>query len=86
MYTINDAYIEAMNEGAHNLRAPVDRSRGQIDNIISICQTIQDKTGKEIIFDNTYSNHYKLIIDDRELEFTVYKDVINALNLILLFL
>lgn len=86
MYTINDAYIEAMNEGAHNLRAPVDRSRGQIDNILSLCQDIKDKTGKEISFDNTYSNHYKLIIDDQGYEFNVYRDVINALNLLLLFL
>ena len=86
MYTINDAYIEAMNEGAHNLRAPFDRSKGQIDNILSLCQDIKDKTGKEISFDNTYSNHYKLIIDDQGYEFNVYRDVINALNLLLLFL
>lgn len=86
MFTINDAYINAMNEGAHNLRAPVDRSRGQIDSIIALCETIQEKTGKEVTFDNTYSNHYKISIDNSEYEFTVYRDVINALNLILLFI
>lgn len=86
MFTINDAYINAMNEGAHNLRAPIDRSRGQIDNILALCETIQEKTGKEVTFDNTYSNHYKISIDNNEYEFTVYRDVINALNLILLFI
>ena len=86
MFTINDAYINAMNEGAHNLRAPIDRSRGQIDNILALCETIQEKTDKEVTFDNTYSNHYKISIDNSEYEFTVYRDVINALNLILLFI
>lgn len=85
MFNINDAFIEALNED-HIIRTPYDRSRGQIDNIISLCNEIKDKTNKDIIFDNSYSNHYKLIIDDKEFTFTVYKDVINTLNMILLFI
>lgn len=31
-------------------------------------------------FDNTYPNHYKLIVWGKEFEFSTYNDVINALE------
>lgn len=67
----------------HTLRAPYDRSKGQIDQIISLCDECKNKLGKEIVFDNTWANHYKLIVDGNEFEFSMYKDVINALKLLL---
>lgn len=85
MYNINDAYINVLNED-HNIRAPYDRSRGQIDNILNLCDTISEKIGRTITFDNTYSNHYRLNIDDKNYEFGVYRDVINALEILISFI
>ena len=70
----------------HNLREPYDRSRGQVEDIIKLCDIIYEKTGKKISFDNEYANHYKLTLDNKEYTFTVYRDVIAALNLIVEFI
>ena len=67
----------------HNLKEPYDRSRGQIKQITDLCDAIYEKTGKEIIFDNTRGfNHYVLIIDGEEYDFNIYRDVIAALTII----
>ena len=67
----------------HNLRPPYDRSKGQIQQIVDLIDNIKEITGKEIQFDNTWSNHYKLMFNDEIYEFNIYKDVINALKLII---
>ena len=72
-----------------------DKQRGKFHTILTFY--IENKTiyleltpqstkpwyGKEIVFDNTWANHYKLIVDGNEFEFSMYKDVINALKLLL---
>lgn len=84
-FNIQDATIQALlsklNE--HTIKEPYDRSKGQIGQIIELCKMYNEKTGKNLDFDNTIANHYKLILDGAEFEFTMYKDVINALKFIL---
>lgn len=68
----------------HNLKEPYDRSRGQIGQIVQLCDEIKQKTGKEITFDNSRGfNHYILIVDGVEYDFNLYRDVIAALKIIL---
>ena len=84
-FNIQDATIQAitgtLNE--HTLKQPYDRSKGQIDQIVALCEECKSKLGIDITFDNTWSNHYKLTANENEFEFTMYKDVINALKLLL---
>lgn len=84
-FNIQDATVQAISNtlNEHNLRTPYDRSKGQINQIITLCDEYTSKTGKSIDFDNTWANHYKLILDGNEFEFTMYRDVINALRLLL---
>lgn len=72
-----------LKEIEHNIKEPYDRSKGQIKQIIDLCDLINKKTGKEIKFDNTRGwNHYVLIMDGIEYDFNIYRDVIAALKLI----
>jgi len=67
----------------HNLKEPYDRSKGQIKQIIDLCDAISAKTGKEITFDNSRGfNHYILVMDGEEYDFNLYRDVIAALTII----
>ncbi len=71
----------------HSIKEPYDRSRGQIKQITDLCDTIYQKTGKEITFDNTKGfNHYVLVIDGEEYDFNLYRDVIAALNILIKFI
>lgn len=86
-FNIQEATVQALTETLneeHNIRPPYDRSKGQIEQIISLCKQYADKTSNSIDFDNTWSNHYKLIVNDKGFEFNTYRDVIKALNLMLL--
>ena len=47
--------------------------------IDTILELIKDS---DIKFDNTNPNHYKLIMNNKEFEFTTYNDVINATKLL----
>ena len=47
----------------------------KIDTILALCSSLN------LIFDNTYANHYKLIVKEQEYEFLTYDDVISALRL-----
>lgn len=68
----------------NNIKEPYDRSKGQIKEILDLCNSIKEKTGKEISFDNTKGfNHYILFLDGNEYDFNLYRDVIAALKLIL---
>ena len=71
----------------HNIKEPYDRSKGQIKQITDLCNLIKEKTGKEIIFDNTRGwNHYVLVMDGIEYDFNIYRDVIAALELLVKFI
>lgn len=71
----------------HNLRtprntAPVDE---KINKILSLCEEVSSRTGRDVTFDNTWSNHYTLIIDGQKFVFGTYGSVIDALELVLVF-
>ena len=79
---IQDATAKELAE--HEIREPYDRSRGQIQQVLDLCEQYKNKYNKEITFSNTWANHYKLTVNEQDFEFTVYKDVINALKLALI--
>jgi len=68
----------------HNLKRGFQSNvNSQIDEIVALLDEISSK-GLELIFDNTATNHYKLIDSNgKEYEFSLYKDVKNCLLLIL---
>ena len=74
--------IKELNE--HEIREPYDRSKGQIKQVVDLCNAYSEKTGNEITFSNAYANHYTLTVNGEVFEFNIYRDVINALKLALL--
>lgn len=75
--------IHVINEIEHSIREPYDRSKGQVKVIIDLCEKIKEKTGKEISFDNTRGwNQYVLTLDGAEYVFSLYSNVIAALELL----
>ena len=76
--------IKVMNEIEHTIREPYDRSKGQVKKIIDLCDEVERKTGKQISFDNHRGfNHYILTLDGTEYDFSLYSNVIAALELLL---
>lgn len=55
----------------------------QLDEIIKLIDEVSSKTGLTIQFDNSIGNHYKLIVNGKEYEFNLYRDLRNALLLML---
>lgn len=78
---IDEVKSRSLNED-HNIKSPYDRSKGQVSLIIELCDSLSEQTGKQISFDNTWANHYKLTVDNSVFSFTTYKDLINALEII----
>ena len=73
-----------LTEIEHNVRRGFRSDiNAQLDEIISLIDQVRDKTGLDIIFDNSIANHYKLILNGKEYEFNLYRDLKNALLLIL---
>ena len=73
-----------LTEIEHNVRRGFRSDiNAQLDEIISLIDQVKDKTGLDIIFDNSIANHYKLIVNGKEYEFNLYRDLKNALLLIL---
>lgn len=82
---LQEATIKAISED-HNIRAPYDRSKGQVSQIIELCNEINKRSGTEVFFDNNYANHYKILIGEQEFAFNTYRDVINSLKILLMFI
>lgn len=73
-----------LTEIEHNIRRGFRSDiNSQLDEIISLIDQVKDKTGLDIMFDNSIANHYKLILNGKEYEFNLYRDLKNALLLIL---
>ena len=66
------------------LRRPkVNRIIDEKLSTIAVLMTyLENIYGINLTFDNNYSNHYKLIIRDKVMNFSTYNDVINALRLL----
>ena len=77
----NRKLIDSLNE-EHSIRPRYDRSRGQIDKIIQLCDEVSKKINTEISFSNQAGNHYILDIDGVTYDFNLYRDVIQALELL----
>jgi hypothetical protein len=72
----------------HNLRtprnvAPVDE---KINRVLSLCEEVSSRTGKDISFDNTWTNHFTLSVDGQKFIFNTYSSVVDALELLLVFI
>lgn len=73
-----------LNEIEHNIRRGFRSDvNAQLDEIVELIDKVRDKTGLEIMFDNSIGNHYKLIVNGKEYEFNLYRDLKNALLLML---
>ncbi len=59
------------------------RSASDIQQIRERINYIQLMFDLDITFDNTITNRYKLIVDDKESIFTTYRDVIHALDFVI---
>lgn len=78
-----DKLTSKVNESNHMVREPYDRSKGQIQQIIDLCDSIESKTGENIVFDNTRGfNHYVLIYKGETYDFNLYRDAIAALKML----
>ena len=55
----------------------------QIDEIIKTIEKVEKKFNVKIMFDNTRANKYTLTINDNNYSFSLYRDVLNALNMLL---
>lgn len=64
----------------HNIRTEYRNNtiKEKVDTIINLISEINEN----IIFDNTIVNHFKLIVNNEELIFHTYPEVINALRLV----
>ena len=54
----------------------------QLDEIESLIEKVRDK-GIDVDFDNSYPNHYKLVVNNQEYEFNLYRDIKNTLLIVL---
>lgn len=66
-----------------NLILKEKQTYDKVNIIKDLLNYIQSNYDIDITFDNRITNHYKLIVFDKTLEFNNYNDVINALNLLI---
>lgn len=66
-----------------NLILKEKQTYDKVNIIKDLLNYIQLNYDIDITFDNRITNHYKLIVFDKTLEFNNYNDVINALNLLI---
>ncbi len=64
----------------HNIRT--EYRNNSIKEKVNIIINLISEINENIIFDNTIVNHFKLIINNKELIFHTYPEVINALKLV----
>ena len=64
----------------HNIRTEYINNtiKEKVNTIINLINELNEN----IIFDNTTVNHFKLIVNNKELIFYTYPEVINALKLV----
>jgi hypothetical protein len=75
---------EILNEIDHTIRRGYRRDvNAQLDKIVELIDKINETKGVEIVFDNSVNNRYTLVLNGKVYEFNLYRDIINALTLIL---
>lgn len=80
---IGSEIINKINE-EHSIRRGFNsKVNAQLDEIIELLDRVKNEKGTELRFDNSIPNHYKLELNGDIFEFSLYRDVRNALLLML---
>lgn len=80
---IGSEIINKINE-EHSIRRGFNsKVNAQLDEIIELLDRVKNEKGIELRFDNSIPNHYKLELNGDIFEFSLYRDVRNALLLML---
>lgn len=80
---IGSEIINKINE-EHSIRRGFNsKVNAQLDEIIELLDRVKNEKGIELRFDNSIPNHYKLELNGDIFEFSLYRDVKNALLLML---
>lgn len=80
---IGSEIINKINE-EHSIRRGFNsKVNAQLDEIIELLDRVKNEKGAELRFDNSIPNHYKLELNGDIFEFSLYRDVKNALLLML---
>lgn len=81
---IGSEIINKINE-EHSIRRGFNsKVNAQLDEIIELLDRVKNEKGIELRFDNSIPNHYKLELNGDIFEFSLYRDVKNALLLMLM--
>ena len=81
---IGSEIINKINE-EHSIRRGFNsKVNAQLDEIIELLDRVKNEKGIELRFDNSIPNHYKLELNGDIFEFSLYRDVKNALLLMLI--
>lgn len=80
---IGSEIINKINE-EHSIRRGFNsKVNAQLDEIIELLDRVKNEKGIELRFDNSIPNHYKIELNGDVFEFSLYRDVRNALLLML---
>lgn len=80
---IGSEIINKINE-EHSIRRGFNsKVNAQLDEIIELLDRVKNEKGIELRFDNSIPNHYKIELNGDIFEFSLYRDVRNALLLML---
>lgn len=80
---IGSEIINKINE-EHSIRRGFNsKVNAQLDEIIELLDRVKEEKGIALRFDNSIPNHYKIELDGDIFEFSLYRDVRNALLLML---
>ena len=82
--SIRNDIINKLNENEHNIRRGFNsKVNAQLDELVELLNRVKDEKGIALRFDNSTPNHYKLELNGNVFEFSLYRDVKNALLLML---
>ena len=80
---IGSEIINKINE-EHSIRRGFNsKVNAQLDEIIELLDRVKNEKGIALRFDNNIPNHYKIELNGDIFEFSLYRDVRNALLLML---
>ena len=80
---IGSEIINKINE-EHSIRRGFNsKVNAQLDELVELLNRVKEEKGIELRFDNSIPNHYKIELNGNIFEFSLYRDVRNALLLML---
>ena len=82
--SIRNDIINRINEEEHNIRRGFNsKVNAQLDELVKLLNRLKEEKGIALRFDNSTPNHYRLELNGNVFEFSLYRDVKNALLLML---